>query len=205
MLGDVDTLIGIDLDHAVVGGNDNQRALGRTPAQQMQLRVHPLECRNPMVRIPPVIMPDLISVPDVQVCQPRLTGGLARQSHPVGRPDAAVVVRPAQRGTGERGIREFRQSDTGHPHTATGKRLKHGRHPLQILWVGGVAELDELTQLPGCGVALRIPGHAGQPRAGTGSKGRHGRHRGGRRTCADRPAVHTIGKQRAQIWGMSDP
>ena len=189
----------------MIRGDDDQRALGHTAAQQGQLRVDAFEGADPFVAVPTVGVADLVRVADIQVGQAGRAGGIGRGEHTVARRHVRDVVGAAQRRLGQRRCGEFRQPRTGDAHATVPQQFEDGRLALQVARGDRLPELDHLGQLAGFGVALRVPGHAGQSGAGAGAERGHGRHRGAGCAGGDRPLVGRLVHQRPQVRGVAEP
>ena len=105
---------GISGDHTVIRYNHNQCAFGYAAAEKAKLTVNTLVCANPFVGIPTVVMPDLIGITQIQVCQSGIFRRLGRDCDTLARIIVGNVVTATQGSLRQRGKREFRQSRTGH-------------------------------------------------------------------------------------------
>ena len=65
ILGDIDALVRIRTDHAMISHDDDERAPRRKPVQLRQLFVNPLEHGRPLLGLPAVGVPHLVGVADV--------------------------------------------------------------------------------------------------------------------------------------------
>ena len=83
---------GISGDHAVVRHNHNQCAFGHATAKKAELPVNALVRADPFVGIPTVIVPDLIGVPQIQICQTGRFCRLRRGCNPFSRIIVGNVV-----------------------------------------------------------------------------------------------------------------
>lgn len=79
-------------DHAVVRHDHDDRAFGHATAKKAELPVDALVRADPFVGIPTVIVPDLIGVPQIQICQTGRFCRLRRGCDPFSRIIVGNVV-----------------------------------------------------------------------------------------------------------------
>ena len=83
---------GISGDHTVIRYNHNQCAFGHAAAKKTKLTVNTLVRANPFIGIPAVVMPDLIGITQIQVCQSGIFRRLGRDCDTLARIIVGNVV-----------------------------------------------------------------------------------------------------------------
>ena len=199
-VGQVPQRRGVDVHHAVVGGEQRAHASGQSAQQARQCGVEGLQRARPLVGADTAGVAPVVDVRPVEVDDGRPRAQLAqRRLAPLLQGVGGHVPRPAQRRPGQPRAREGGGRDDGAVHSGPGEALEVGGHALPLL--GGRTALEGEEVHGALAVGHAEAHHAGGPGLGACSERGDGRGRG---RGHDRVQGADRGAERPQRGGVPE-